>query len=647
MKKQITIEKFLDFQYLSNPKIAVDGKTAAFVVTRADEIQNQYFSDLWLLNLQTGEKSRGTNAGNVRQYYWTKDGWILYQTSENGKTVFFQLNPDTGRSEKVFSVPFSVNDLVFLEDNRYLLYGVYDRRQGTEARESEAYEIFEETPFWFNGSGIIDGRRRALYLYDPQQDTCEKISGAYSDVAYYDVRGNRLVYTAYSWKNLMKDPFKPAVILRDLKSGEEKTVFAQDQQPLFRVAFWKENEILLTGSPFELTDGEGEPSNFYTLNLETGKIELFVELGYSLGMNTICSDARYGFGTTSKRTKEDAYAFLLTLGEDATVCRLEQTGELLHDIAKLQGVHTSVDSFDVYEDHTLTCEMRSGCLAEIYYDGRKMTDFNDAFVEEYEIIEPRFHSFMASDGFEVHGYALRPAGWQEGKKYPAILHVHGGPLGAFGEVYHHEMQMWANAGYYVLYCNPRGSDGRGKDYTIIHGLWGNVDYQNIMDFTDEMLRCYPDIDIDRMGICGGSYGGYMTNWVIGHTNRFAAAASLRSISFLNSFEYVSDIGLMCTETENRATTDTNPGKLWNQSPLKYARYCTTPTLFVQSDEDYRCYMTDAISMFTALKKHGCTARMCLFHGENHELSRSGKPQNRIIRMKEILDWFERYLKAEK
>ena len=154
---------------------------------------------------------------------------------------------------------------------------------------------------------------------------------------------------------------------------------------------------------------------------------------------------------------------------------------------------------------------------------------------------------------------MKPADYEEGVSYPAIFHIHGGPRTVFSDVFHHEMQMWANAGYFVFYCNPRGSDGRGTDFGNINGIYGTVDYQNLMDFTDEVLKRYPQIDTARVGVTGGSYGGFMTNWIVGHTDRFKAAASQRSISNWVSFEHNSDIGhtfivnKMCIRDRSRDT----------------------------------------------------------------------------------------------
>ena len=166
-----------------------------------------------------------------------------------------------------------------------------------------------------------------------------------------------------------------------------------------------------------------------------------------------------------------------------------------------------------------------------------------------------------------------------------------------------------------------------------------------MDFTDEVIRKFPAIDPGRLCVTGGSYGGFMTNWVVTHTNRFAAAATQRSISNWVSMYGISDIGPMFAEDQNDAKFTTAEGieQMWRHSPLKYIAAAETPTLVLHSDEDHRCPVSEGIQFYTALREKGVDARMVIFHGENHELSRSGKPEARIRRLKEIHDWFERHL----
>ena len=165
-----------------------------------------------------------------------------------------------------------------------------------------------------------------------------------------------------------------------------------------------------------------------------------------------------------------------------------------------------------------------------------------------------------------------------------------------------------------------------------------------MKFTDAVIKNYPALDEEKLAIMGGSYGGFMTNWAIGHTNRFKAACSQRSISNMTSEFLLTDIGYYFIDDQISATPWNNYEKLWYHSPLKYANKAQTPTLFIHSDEDYRCWIPEGIQMFSALKYHNVPARLVMFKGENHELSRSGKPMHRIRRLKDILDWFDNYLK---
>ena len=236
-----------------------------------------------------------------------------------------------------------------------------------------------------------------------------------------------------------------------------------------------------------------------------------------------------------------------------------------------------------------------------------------------------------------------PKDYEPGKKYPAILDVHGGPRAVYSKIFFHEMQVWAGAGYFVFFCNIHGSNGQGNKYGDLRGRYGTVDYDDLMKFTDAVLAKYSDIDQTRMGITGGSYGGFMTNWVIGHTDRFKAAASQRSIANWLSFEHLSDISPEFCVDQVGATEDDDPAKVWFHSPLKYAKYATTPTLFLNSDEDYRCPMAEGMQMFHALLANRVEARMTVFHGENHELSRSGRPENRLRRLNEIQKWFDGHL----
>lgn len=639
MKKKIEIDSFLQFKFVSNPKFSKDGKKIAFQVTEAKLDSNNYIGNIWTYDVADKKCKSVTTDGKAGSYIWLESGKLLYQGKCNdNKTHYFEASED-GSIDEAFALDMEVWSIQELSDGKLLIYGVNDNNNLNAG--TRAYEVIEETPFWFNGYGYIHGKRKCLYVYDREKDTCTMITDPWSDVIYFDVRGTKLVYQANPWKNAMLDPFRPGIYLYDFEADENKLILGDGIQANYQISFWKDNEILFSGTK-EMPDGEGQCVDFYVLDIACGEYRKICDVGLCIGVNNIGSDARYGGGQSSKLVDGDFW-FLTTIGEHTYLNQYTSDGNLVLKTGNFREM-SSIDSFDIFGEHIVTCEMPKAKLGELWLDGEQITDFNRDFTDNYDIVEPELHSFMGSAGFEIRGWCMKPTGYKAGNKYPAILHIHGGPACAFGDVYHHEMQMWANAGYFVIYCNPIGSDGRGPEFMDINGKWGTIDYESLMEFTDEMIKLYPDIDTEKMAACGGSYGGFMTNWIIGHTDRFAAAVSQRSISNIVAFEYSSDIGLMCTMTEHRATAETNPEELWNQSPLKYAHNCKTPTLFIQADEDYRCYMTDAIAMFNSLKMHGCDSKMCLFHGENHDLSRTGKPVNRISRMTEIVNWLDKYLK---
>lgn len=254
--------------------------------------------------------------------------------------------------------------------------------------------------------------------------------------------------------------------------------------------------------------------------------------------------------------------------------------------------------------------------------------------------------FLNTDGVDIDGFVMKPVGYEPGKRYPGILHIHGGPKMVFGPGFHHEMQLWAASGFFVCYCNPRGSCGKGNAFADLQGKYGEVDFRDLMEFTDEVLRRYPEIDADRMGVAGGSYGGFMTNWVIGHTDRFRCAVSQRSIANYVGDYLLSDIGYYYVPDQQLGTIWEHPENLWKASPLTYADRVKTPTLFIHADKDYRCTLANGLEMFAVLKLHGVESKLCMFYGENHGLSRERKPSNRISRLSEILHWMEEHLKEE-
>jgi dipeptidyl aminopeptidase/acylaminoacyl peptidase len=245
----------------------------------------------------------------------------------------------------------------------------------------------------------------------------------------------------------------------------------------------------------------------------------------------------------------------------------------------------------------------------------------------------------APDGYPVHGWVTVPEG---PGPHPVLLTVHGGPFSQYGWTLFDETQTYVSAGYAVVQCNPRGSSGYGQAHgRAIIGGWGGLDAADVVAFLDAALED-PRLDGERVGIMGGSYGGYMTTLLIGRTDRFAAAISERAFNDPVSFVGSSDIGWFFPD----AYLGTDPGRVAAQSALAGADRITTPTLVVHSEEDWRCPVEQGARLFVALKRRGVPTEFLLFPGEGHELSRSGRPKHRLARLEHVLRWWARWLPVE-
>ncbi|PYM17966.1 MAG: hypothetical protein DMD81_07215 [Candidatus Rokuibacteriota bacterium] len=279
---------------------------------------------------------------------------------------------------------------------------------------------------------------------------------------------------------------------------------------------------------------------------------------------------------------------------------------------------------------------------------RQLTDLNREWKSEVALSEPERVRFTRA-GFEIDVWVMKPFGFEPGRRYPALLNVHGGPHTQYGHVFFDEFQVYAGAGYGVIFANPRGSQGYGEKFTrAVVGDWGGGDFDDVMAAVDVTLARFDWIDPERLGILGGSYGGFLTSWAVGHTSRFKAACSERAVNNQLTMFGTSDIGpwFQPAQVGGGMPWD-DPARWVERSPLTYAKQVTTPLLIIHSEDDLRCPIGEAEQLFTALKKLGKDVRFVRFPDENHELSRSGRPRHRLARFEFILEWFDAHLKPER
>jgi dipeptidyl aminopeptidase/acylaminoacyl peptidase len=273
---------------------------------------------------------------------------------------------------------------------------------------------------------------------------------------------------------------------------------------------------------------------------------------------------------------------------------------------------------------------------------KKLTRFSSFIDKDIKLAETREVRFKSFDGTEIQGWLVKPPNFKSSRRYPAILNIHGGPRAQYAFTFFHEMQYLASKGYIVFYTNPRGGLGRGETWAdAITGEWGELDYRDCMAATD-YLEKQKFVNPKKLGVTGGSYGGFMTNWIIGHTDRFKAAVTQRSVVNLVSFAGSSDIGFSLRREFGWPWE--NEERYKKYSPLTYFKNVKTPVLIIHSENDLRCGIEQAEQMFLMLKALGKKVEFIRFPEEPHGLSRHGRPDRRVARLEWIIKWFKRYMK---
>jgi dipeptidyl aminopeptidase/acylaminoacyl peptidase len=285
---------------------------------------------------------------------------------------------------------------------------------------------------------------------------------------------------------------------------------------------------------------------------------------------------------------------------------------------------------------------------DLYVREERVTDVTKDFPAQ--LVAPERFTARSNDGSEVEAWVVRPVDFEEGKRYPVLLNIHGGPQTQYISSFFDEFQVLAGAGYAVVFANPRGSSGYTDAWSgAIRGPladgpgWGTVDYEDLMAVMDTALERFDFLDPERTGVLGGSYGGYMTSWIVGHTNRFKAACSERAVNNLYTAMGSSDVFWAFKGYFGKFAHEAVDEWL-ERSPSLYADKIETPLLILHSEGDLRCSVEQAEHLFIVMRLLGKEVEFVRFSGESHELSRSGSPIHRVQRFEVLLDWFDRYLR---
>lgn len=643
--KQIDIS---DLNQICSPaalQYGPDHRTLAFSVIQPDQKENAYRKNIWIMEPEE-EARQLTCSGKDGAFIWDDENTLLFISGRDDikeKTGFYRIGIHGGEARKAFTIEKAVQFFRKISDGLYCM-GISEDRNALpvlkdneeQRKEEKDYHVIDEVPLWGNGRGFISGVRTVLYLFQESGHSLKRLTPPDMDAASVDVKENELLIVGKQWKDVIDNT--DSLLRYRVDTGVLETLIGQGSLMISHAVF-AGDQIIITATDAK-PYGTEQYHDIYRYD-EASRCAVKAAGSGRLLRSSVMTDCCYGTGESMAVSGETVWTIGQCGYENSVFCYQEK------ELKEYLPFHGLISGIAVDKDRLALTAMEANGCCEVYEyaDGRlvQRTGLNRSFLAEHVRAKAKHLPFVNKDGIRIDGWVLEPEGFDPAGSYPGVLEIHGGPRCTYGEVFFHEMQVWASRGLFVFFCNPRGSEGYGEEFADLRGKYGTIDYEDLMAFTDHVLEAYPQIDRKRLGAAGGSYGGFMCNWIEGHTDRFAAIASQRSVSNWISDFGTSEIGVSFNTNEMGVTPWTGMEQMWDCSPLKYACHAKTPILFIHSMNDYNCTLDQGIQMFTAVKHYGVPARMCLFEGENHSLSRNGKPLHRMRRLREMTDWFDRYL----
>lgn len=659
----ITIDDLSNIKSYSDPQFSPDGLAYSFVTTEMHE-QNEYTSHLYMQTLTDEEPVKWTSHDKKDSHpRFSPDGkYITFQSDRSGQSQIWLMPTNGGEAKQITHFKDGAHQPHWTKDGKYILFsaslpqGAKVNEQKEEAKEEREQRIQEENkrPYLVNrlkyksdGAGLHDEKKTQIILYDITKKSFQQLTSKDRHHHFHDVSpcGSWIAFSTNDRKEEDYEQITDLFIL-NIHTGELKKL--TDSNGTYGQAKFSPTgkRIAFIGHDFSY---KGATLNeLYVTDLESLKtLCLSEQWDLQIG-DYMISDVRLGASNTGPfwSSEENRLYFI---GTDFGATKLyEVTMDGTLKVIYENNNHIYAAAYDPHHHQFLLgiSTPSDPCNFYLLKDNKlkRLTAAHKDFFKKIKLSEPEELLIPIDDELKIQGWLMRPPSFNEEKKYPFILQIHGGPHVMYGQTFFHEMQLLAAKGFVVLYTNPRGSHGYGQSFVdAVRGHYGDVDYKDLMTAVDYALEKFPFIDPNRLGVTGGSYGGFMTNWIVGHTDRFQAAVTQRSISNWLSFYGVSDIGYFFTKWEHGYNLLEDPKKLWDFSPLKYAKQVTTPLLILHSEEDLRCPIEQAEQLFITLKHEKKEVEFVRFPGANHNLSRTGDPFLRKERLKHILRWFMKYL----
>ncbi len=645
-RKPVDIKDLFGVVAVSDPQISPDGGRIAFVRTTVNYEKDEYLSDIWLA--EGGELKQFTaGRGKDKEPRWSPDGRKLIFTStppakeeEKKKRQIYIIEADGGEARKITDQKLGVESPRWSPDGKRLLF--ISPTQPEEPKGDE--KRITRLSYRYNARGYFPGVYKHVYTVPARGGKPKQETKGEFDVDSAEWLNQSIAFVGNIELDADRDGYKH---IYSLDPGGDPHRLTEGTWDISSIESSPDaSKIAFAGHDYR--KGSATKSDVWIMPADGDIPEKLTGcLDEDLGVGLSC-DVRVASKDLTPLWHIDGYIYFTTnYGGSSYLNRAKAEGGKVERL--LGGVDRSVEAWSISKAGDIaytTLATTSPPELRLRNNGRdtQLTDVNKKWRQSLDLRPHERFEFTSSGGHTVEGWIMKPSGYSKDRRYPMAVEIHGGPRGVFGNALMHEHQLLAGRGLAVMYLNPWGSGGYTEDYQAgLPGHYGEQDYTDIMEAIDHCLKTYQWINPDRLACLGGSYGGYMTNWIITHTNRFKAAVTMRSISNWVSFFGTSDIGWTFGKREMLGLPWENEEAFMEKSPIRYVKNVKTPTLILHSEEDYRCPIEQGEQLYTALKYLGVQTELIRFPDENHELSRSGKPKHREARLKHILRWFETYL----
>ena len=652
-KRPITFDDLFSFGRVSDPQVSPDSNMVAFTVTYYDKAENKSDSDIWLIPIEGGEARKFTSGtGGDSNPRWSPDGKkIAFISDRDGESQVWMISMHGGEAKKVTNISTGASGAIWSPDGKSLIFSseVYpecaDDRCNKEKNEARAKSKVKakiiDSLFYRSWNHWRDGLRSHLFMVSAEGGEAKDLTPGDYDVPPIDLGGAIDYVFSPDGKGISYVKNTDPVVARSTNndifmkfadSGEEMRLTknpATDNQPVY-----SPDGRYLAYRAMGRTGFEADRYTLVVYDRVSGKtMNLTGNFDRSVGDVVWAPDGKMIYFTCAETAGTSIYKISFPAGRIEKVLNGGTNSGLsvTPDGKKLLFVRQTIDMPS--EIYTVNVDGK---------DMKKITDVNGEHLAKIEMNKLEEFWFEGAEKISVHGLLLKPPKFDPSKKYPGVFLVHGGPQGAWEDEFHYRWnaQMFAAPGYVVIMINPRGSTGYGQKFTDeISGDWGGKVYEDLMMGLDFVLENYPFIDKKKIAAAGASYGGYMINWIAGHTDRFACLVSHDGTFNLSSM-YGTTEELWFPEWDLKGTPWTNKEGYDRFSPVNYVTNFRTPMLVVHGALDFRLDQSEAFQLFTALQWMNVPSKFLYFPDEGHFVL---KPQNAELWWKTVHEWLARWL----